>query len=76
MSAFFILFFYGFLGEFKPRFKPQFHMSATINIICYKSKTLANGENPIMVRISKDGKRKYKSLGIEDTSEKHFSTAC
>ena len=39
-------------------------MNATINIICYKQKTLANGEHPLMIRISKDGKRKYKSLGI------------
>ena len=39
-------------------------MNATISVICYKSKTLSNGENPLMVRISKDGKRKYQSLGI------------
>ena len=39
-------------------------MNATINIICYKQKTLANGENPLMIRVCKDGKRKYKSLGI------------
>ena len=39
-------------------------MNATINIICYKQKTLANGEHPLMIRITKDGKRKYKSLGI------------
>ena len=36
---------------------------ATINVICYKSKTLANGENPLAVRITKDGKRSYKYLG-------------
>jgi len=39
-------------------------MNATINIICYKQKTLANGEHPLMIRFSKDGKKKYKSLGI------------
>ena len=39
-------------------------MSATINIMCYKSKTLSNGEHPLMIRICKDGKKKYKSLGI------------
>ena len=38
--------------------------NTTIKIICYKQKTLANGENPLMIRISKDGKRKYKSIGI------------
>jgi len=39
-------------------------MSATVNVICYKSKTLANGENPLMLRICKDRKTKYQSLGI------------
>jgi len=39
-------------------------MNATINAICYKSKTLKNGEHPIVLRITKDGKRKYISLGI------------
>lgn len=39
-------------------------MKSTINVVCYKSKTLANGEHPLMVRVSKDGKKKYQSLGI------------
>ena len=39
-------------------------MSTTVNVICYKSKTLANGENPLMLRICKDRKTKYQSLGI------------
>ena len=39
-------------------------MSAGINILCYKSKTLANGEHPLMIRVCKDGKKKYISLGI------------
>ena len=39
-------------------------MSETVNVICYKSKTLANGENPLMLRICKDRKVKYQSLGI------------
>ena len=39
-------------------------MNASISVVCYKSKTLANGENPLMLQVSKDGKRKYKSLGI------------
>lgn len=39
-------------------------MATTVNVICYKSKTLSNGEHPIMVRISKDGKKKYVSVGI------------
>lgn len=39
-------------------------MNASISAVCYKSKTLSNGENPLMLQISKDGKRKYQSLGI------------
>ncbi len=39
-------------------------MKTSISVVCFKSKTLANGENPLMLQVSKDGKRKYKSLGI------------
>lgn len=39
-------------------------MNATINAVCYKSKTLSNSEHPIMLRITKNGKRKYISLSI------------
>ena len=39
-------------------------MNATVNIVCYKQKTLSNGEHPLMIRFYKDGKRKYKSIGI------------
>ena len=39
-------------------------MNATVNIICYKQKTLKNGEHPLMIRVAKDGKRKLKSLGL------------
>lgn len=39
-------------------------MGVTVNIICYKSKTLSNGEYPLMIRVFKDKTRKYKSLGI------------
>lgn len=39
-------------------------MNATISVVCYKSKTLSNGESPLMLRICKDGKKKYQSLGI------------
>ena len=44
-------------------------MNATVNIICYKQKTLKNGEHPLMIRVAKDGKRKLKSL---DLSKKKF----
>ena len=39
-------------------------MSVNISIICYKSKTLSNGEHPLMLRITKDRKRSMKSLGF------------
>ena len=39
-------------------------MNACISVVCYKSKTLSNGENPLMLQVSKGGKRKYQSLGI------------
>ncbi len=47
-------------------------MNVTANIVCYKSKTLANGEHPLMVRICKDGKKKYKSLGVS-VHPKHWN---
>ena len=37
--------------------------------VCYKCKTLANGEKPLMIRICKDGKKKYVSLGISIKEE-------
>jgi len=39
-------------------------MSCTVNVLCYKSKTLSNGEHPLMICISKESKRKYLSLGV------------
>jgi len=39
-------------------------MNVTVNVLCYKSKVLSNGEHPLMICIFKNGKRKYQSLGI------------
>jgi len=39
-------------------------MNTTVNVLCYKSKVLSNGEHPLMLRICKDGKRKYQSLNL------------
>ena len=39
-------------------------MSETVKVVCYKYKTLSNGESPLMIRVCKDGKKKYQSLGI------------
>ena len=44
-------------------------MSVTVNVVCYKSKTLSNGENPLMLRVCKDTKVKYQSLGISVSPE-------
>ena len=39
-------------------------MNAIVNIVCYRQKTLKNGEHPLMIRVTKNRKVKYKSLGI------------
>lgn len=39
-------------------------MNVTVNVICYKSKVLKNSESPLMIRVCKDKKRKYISLGL------------
>ncbi len=44
-------------------------MSGTIKVLCYKSKTLSNGEHPLMLCVCKDNKRKYQSLGISIKAE-------
>ncbi len=37
---------------------------ATVTAVLYKSKTLANGEHPILIRVCYNSKRKYKSTGL------------
>lgn len=44
-------------------------MNGTIKVLCYKSKTLSNGEHPLMLCVCKDNKRKYLSLGISVNAE-------
>ena len=46
-------------------------MSTSITVVCYKSKTLSNGEHPLMLRICQDRKTKYQSLGVS-IAEKHW----
>ena len=36
----------------------------TIRVNLFKSKTLSNGEHPLMLVITMNGKRKYQSIGI------------
>ncbi len=43
---------------------------ATIRVTLFKSKTLANGEHPLMLVVTKDGKRKYSALGISCHADK------
>jgi AraC-like DNA-binding protein len=44
-------------------------MSETIKVLCYRSKTLSNGEHPFMLCVCKDRKRKFQSLGISIKAE-------
>ncbi len=37
-------------------------MNTTVEVICYRSKTLADGKSPLMLRLTKNRKRKYLSL--------------
>lgn len=39
-------------------------MKATVDVVCYKSKPLKDGTFPLMLRVTKDRKRKYVSLGL------------
>ena len=39
-------------------------MAITVKAVYYKSKVLSNNESPLMLRVTKDRKRKYVSLGI------------
>ena len=48
-------------------------MNACISVVCYKSKTLSNGENPLMLQVSKGGKRKYQSWGYLHISLKYIA---
>ena len=55
-------------------------MDAGVDILCYKSKTVDNGAHPLMIRVCKDGKKKYVSLGVSvlpqfwDFTKKKFPT--
>lgn len=44
-------------------------MSITIDVICYTSKALKNNEYPLMLRLTKERQRKYKSIGVSTKLE-------
>ena len=46
-------------------------MNATLEVVCYTSKMLKDGTHPLMLRITKDYKIKYSSLGIS-LNQKHW----
>lgn len=39
-------------------------MSVNISVVCFKSKTLSNGEHPLFIKVSEGKKRATKSLGL------------
>lgn len=51
--------------------KRHLFMSAKITVTCYKSKILSNGESPLMVKITKSGKRSLRALGVS-VNPKHW----
>lgn len=46
-------------------------LSTSVEVICYKSKRLKDGTFPLMLRITKAGKRKYVALGVS-VEERHW----
>ena len=66
---FYMLFFSPKLNHELNQELTQNGMSETVKVVCYKCKTLANGEKPLMIRICKDGKKRYVSLGISIKEE-------
>lgn len=44
-------------------------MNTSIKIVLYKSKTLSNGDHPVMLRIIKDKKVRYISTGISSSED-------
>ena len=46
-------------------------LNTSVEVICYKSKRLRDGTFPLMLRITKAGKRKYVALGVS-VEERHW----
>ena len=73
MIAFFCAIFCGFGVVIdrlcKPMCKPKNAMNTTIEAILYTSKKLSNNQYPLMLRLTKNRKRKYISLHISLSPE-------
>lgn len=41
----------------------------TVDVVCYKYKPLKNGELPLKIKVCKDRKTRYISLGVSTKSE-------
>ena len=48
----------------------------SISILLYTSKELANGEHPIMLRVTYNKQRKYKGLGVSCTEKDWNDKKC
>ena len=51
-------------------------MNTTIEAVLYTSKTLSNGQHPILLRLTKNRKRKYISLHISLPQEQWDAKKC
>ena len=49
---------------FKPCLNQKLSMNPSVSIIYYTSKTLKNGNHPLMLRIIQNRQTKYVSLGV------------
>ena len=48
-------------------------MKTSVSVVCYRCKVLANGESPLMLRISKEGRRTMKSLAASGSILKFWN---
>ena len=44
-------------------------MKTSVSVVCYKYKVLANGESPLMLRISKDGRHEILSFDTDQCQQ-------
>ena len=67
---------------FKPCLNQNLDMNTSVSVVYYTSKTLKNGNHPLMLRVTQNRKPKYVSLGINihpnfwDTKKNKPKTNC